>query len=138
MVLRSDPFKDDSGSTAVEFALVAVPALFFLLGSIEISRLLWTYTALQESVAQAARCAGLETPACSTVDGVKAFVRDDASSRGINLSFDIIQVVSSSPDEGSPSEVEISVRFPFNNALPFFNGRLIDVSANFPIQPEQE
>jgi Flp pilus assembly protein TadG len=45
-----------SGAAALEFALVA-PTLFLLvMGGIEFSRLLWTQSALQMSVAQAERC----------------------------------------------------------------------------------
>ena len=58
--------RDHRGTTAIEFALVA-PALFTLLyGVIEFGRLLWTQSALNFAVEEAARCASVTPATCGT------------------------------------------------------------------------
>jgi Flp pilus assembly protein TadG len=48
-----------SGATAVEFALVIGPLLLVLLGTVEVSRLLWTRQAIQSVAIAGARCLGV-------------------------------------------------------------------------------
>lgn len=52
-----------SGTSAVEFALLAPIFLAFLLGIVEFGRALWTQAALQFAVESAARCASVS---CAT------------------------------------------------------------------------
>jgi len=58
--------KDQSGATAVEFALVAILFLTFVFGIIEAGRMFWTWNTLQYSVEQAARYALVNPDALST------------------------------------------------------------------------
>ena len=48
---------DARGTSAVEFALLAIPLFTFLLGVVEFGRLYWTQSELQYAAEAAARCA---------------------------------------------------------------------------------
>lgn len=56
----------ESGATTVEFALVMIPFLLLIFGTIEFSRLVWTQSSLQYAVERAARCAAIDTVNCGT------------------------------------------------------------------------
>src|SRR5580765_9058938 len=61
------------GSAAVELALVA-PALFmFVFGIAETGRALWLQSALDYSVAEAARCASINPTACGSVNDIRSY-----------------------------------------------------------------
>jgi Flp pilus assembly protein TadG len=73
---------DRSGAVAVEFACIA-PALFFLiLGGVESGRLLWTQSALEMSVAQAARCYAWQVSGCTTATATQSFATTVAPQLG--------------------------------------------------------
>jgi Flp pilus assembly protein TadG len=55
-----------SGSTALEFALIASVFLPLCLGILEGGLLLWTQGALQSAAAFTARCAAIASPDCTT------------------------------------------------------------------------
>jgi Flp pilus assembly protein TadG len=54
-------FKDNRGATAVEFALVALPVLFFILGIIQVGYVVWVDNLLHISVNTAARCGAIQS-----------------------------------------------------------------------------
>ncbi len=53
-----------AGTTALEFALVAMPFLMLLFGIIDFSRFVWTQSTLQFVVEKAARCAVVNPTLC--------------------------------------------------------------------------
>jgi len=61
------------GGAAVQFGLVVPSLLLFLLGIVEVGRMLWTMNALHYSVEEAARCASINTTACGTAGKIQAF-----------------------------------------------------------------
>ena len=64
---------DRSGAVAVEFALVAPTLFILIMGGLEFGRLLWTQSALEMSVAQAARCYAWQVSTCSTTSATQTF-----------------------------------------------------------------
>jgi Flp pilus assembly protein TadG len=52
---------NNRGATAVEFALVALPVLFFILGIIEVGYIVWTDNLLHFAVDATARCAAVKS-----------------------------------------------------------------------------
>jgi Flp pilus assembly protein TadG len=60
-------FKNNGGSTAVEFAMVALPVFLFILGIIQTGWIVWTDNLLHVSVVTAARCGAVKstTPPCN-------------------------------------------------------------------------
>ncbi len=60
------------GTTALEYGIIA-PVLFaFLLGIMDMGRLMWIYAGLYRGVEAAARCAAVNTTACATTAQIQA------------------------------------------------------------------
>ncbi len=56
----------ETGSVAIEFALVALALLTLTFGGIEYARLLWTWQALQLAGDETARCVAIGGSGCAT------------------------------------------------------------------------
>jgi Flp pilus assembly protein TadG len=56
------------GVTAIEYALLLPVLLLFILGIIDVGRLMWTYTTLSRAVDAAARCGAINEDATSPTD----------------------------------------------------------------------
>ena len=57
--------RDNRASSAIEFALVVLPLLLLLFGTIEFGRLLWTRQAMLSLAISTARCMGVLENACA-------------------------------------------------------------------------
>ncbi len=53
------------GSIAVEYALLLPALLLFVIGIMEVGRLLWTQTTLERAVEAAARCGAVDSVTCA-------------------------------------------------------------------------
>ena len=65
--------RDARGSVAVEFALTAIVLSMFLFGIMEAGRAMWLQSALNYSVAEAARCASINTTLCGTTSQIQNY-----------------------------------------------------------------
>lgn len=78
--------RDCRGATAVEFALVALPLLMLLIGTIALGIRLWAWQALAAAAADAARCAGIDATSCADVatsaSATKTYAISAAATRG--------------------------------------------------------
>lgn len=63
-------FTDDRGATMVEFALVALPVLVFMIGIMQTGYIVWADNLLHDSVDTAARCGAVQSTTfpCSGTD----------------------------------------------------------------------
>ena len=68
---------DRNGSTAVEFALVAIALCTVLYGSMEFCRLVWTQSALNFAVQEAARCASVTPATCGTSAQITTYAANE-------------------------------------------------------------
>lgn len=59
-------WRNESGASALEFALTAPAFLLFIFGIIALGLVLWTQIGLQHGAEMAARCASVDTTRCST------------------------------------------------------------------------
>jgi Flp pilus assembly protein TadG len=138
-------FGDHRGAAAVEFALVVVPLLLFLFGTIEFARLMWTRQSMQSLAITAARCMGILGTACSTngttVDMTltKSYVISRASGFGVRLtSGDITVTSNASVDECRVSGFsKVTINYTFNTVAPkliavLAGGSQLQVEACFP------
>lgn len=71
------------GSMAIEFAIVAPALLMFLFALVDTGWLLWSYTTLSRAVAEAARCAVVNTVTCSTASAVESYAATQAWGLGL-------------------------------------------------------
>lgn len=71
------------GATALEFGLVALPFLMLVFGTIEVSRVVWTQSAMQFAVEKAARCAAVNASACGTQAQVQSYAASQMLAPGV-------------------------------------------------------
>lgn len=74
------------GTVAIEYAIVLPVLLIMLLGIMDTGRLLWTYTTLYRASEDAARCAAIEAPRCTTFAATQAYAVTAAWGLNINAS----------------------------------------------------
>jgi hypothetical protein len=87
--------QDAGGTAAVEFGLIALPALMLLLGSMEVGRMMWTQSALNFATEEAARYASVtivahnaypSVTACPTSSQITAYAANALSDSAIPAS----------------------------------------------------
>jgi hypothetical protein len=101
---------DRRGNAAIEVALTLPPLLLMILGVIEFGRALWLQNALDFSVAEAARCASVNTTQCGTAEAIAAF----ASAR-TGSGFDSSMFSAATASCGH----SVSASYPMALAIPF-------------------
>lgn len=136
--------RDTEGASAVEFALVAIPLLMLIFGTIEYGRLMWTRQALQESATSGARCIGLLSVNCAT-DGAydagkaRAFVKATAAGWIVALEDDDIELDNAATCGGLTNFSRVRINLSFSTPVPEFliglsEGTLLSASSCFPNQ----
>jgi Flp pilus assembly protein TadG len=146
MWTRTAFFGDRRGAAAVEFALVIVPLILFLFGTIEFARLMWTRQSMKSLAVTAARCVGILEPHCISgtaydETATKTFIIDRAASFGVRLATGDITVTTSAPatDCGIIGFSRVSINYTFNTVAPklitsLAGGSVLTASACFPNQ----
>ncbi|HUN42562.1 MAG TPA: TadE/TadG family type IV pilus assembly protein [Acetobacteraceae bacterium] len=66
-------------TTALEFAMVALPLLLVSIATIELGLIIWTKSALQAVAADAARCGAISGPQCTGTNTISSFVQTEAA-----------------------------------------------------------
>lgn len=128
---------DRSGAPALEFALIAPTLFLVIMGGIEASRLLWTQSALEMSVAQAARCYAWQV--CTTTSQVKTFAAGVAPQ--LNFSTSVFTATNPAPSTscscGATQCAMVSASYPYTfiaqGLLPMTP--TLQASACFPAVP---
>lgn len=64
---------DESGTTALEFALTAPAFFLFIFGIVEMGLLLWTQIGIQHGAEMAARCASINNTLCPSSSAITSF-----------------------------------------------------------------
>ncbi len=60
------------GTAALEYGIIAPVLFLFLLGTVDMGRLMWMYAGLYRGVEAAARCGAVNTNACATAAEIQA------------------------------------------------------------------
>ncbi len=115
--------RDRRAATAVEFALVALPMLLLVLGSMEFGRLLWTMQALQATAAESARCMAVLAPPCSSGGTYNAantlsYTVRLAGGWGIAISTDAVTARRAVTLNGVSGLSEILISYNYQTVLP--------------------
>jgi len=71
-------WRDDSGASALEFALTAPVFFLFLFGIIEFGLLFWTQLGLQHGTEMAARCASVNPTLCPGSSAIATYAAQQA------------------------------------------------------------
>jgi Flp pilus assembly protein TadG len=112
----SRPFRplarDKGGAAAVQFALIATPLLLFLFGIEETARIMWTQSAINMAVEDAARYSSVSGPtgACAAAGTVKSY----AASRAWGLSLPSGDFTATAPACGC----QVTANVPFTPIVP--------------------
>ncbi|MDR3512592.1 MAG: TadE/TadG family type IV pilus assembly protein [Caulobacteraceae bacterium] len=124
-LLRSQP----AGATTLEFALVLPIFLLFLLGVMDIGRLLWTQATLDYATDAAARCAAVDTTQCATTSQVQTYAASRAF--GMTLASSAFSVTSAT------CGWRVSASTPFSFVTPWIYGGSLTLVANacYPTEP---
>ncbi len=74
----------ETGSNAVEFALVAPLLIAFLFGIYEFGLAIWTQGILDYAVEQAARCASVNSSTCGTASAIETYAATQTAPLGLS------------------------------------------------------
>jgi len=102
------------GAAAIEYGLILPMLLLFVIGILDVGRLLWNLTTLNRAVEAAARCGAINMIDCGTTAQVQNRAVDEAW--GLNVSASSFTV--SAPACG----VQVVGTFDFVFAIPAFAG----------------
>jgi len=124
-VKRSTLIKDESGTTALEFALTAPAFLLFIFGIIAAGLLFWTQIGIQHGAEMAARCASINSTLCPSPDAVASY----ASQQSFGLTLPSSTFTYSTPACGNQVNANYTFYFPELFKLPPLN---LTAQACFP------
>ena len=71
-IYRLWPALNTRGTTALEYAIILPVLLLFLLGIMDVGRLLWVYTTLYRAAEAAARCAAVNAAVCGSTSQIQS------------------------------------------------------------------
>ena len=117
--------RHDGGASALEFALLAVPLLLIIVGTIEYGRALWTQQAMQSLAISTARCVGISQSECAssgTYSSSKttAYVIAEAARLGVPLQGPDISVNAATSCQGVTGFATVTITYRFVSAAPEF------------------
>jgi Flp pilus assembly protein TadG len=123
---------------ALEFALLSVPLMLLVFGTIEFGRLLWTQQALQTTAIEAARCMGILSSNCASAgayssDNTTTYIETVATAWGVTLSSSNLTLTRTStntacsPTSSTPSVSEVTITYTYRTMVP---GLLTMLSSN--------
>lgn len=136
--------RHQGGASALEFALLAVPLLLIIVGTIEYGRALWTQQAMQSLAIATARCVGVSQSECSTSGSYSSsktntYVIAEAAKLGVALRSTNISVNANTSCQGLSGFATATITYEFVSAAPAFItalviGPTLTASACFPNQ----
>ena len=101
-----------SGSTAVQMAFVAPAMLMFILGIMEVGRVMWLQNALNYSVVEAARCISNSPSTCGSASQTQSFA---ASQSGAGFASSVFTVTTASCGNKVTASYPVMLDIPYVN-----------------------
>jgi Flp pilus assembly protein TadG len=136
--------RDRAAVAAVDFAIVAVPMLMLLLGTIEFGRLLWTREAIQMTAVNGARCMGVLASSCTmsgayNATSASSYIEGVAGSWGITLTASNLTLTPTAAAGACTGLSEVSISYTFQTVIPglltmLSGGQTLTGHACFPKQ----
>ncbi|WGR90737.1 pilus assembly protein (plasmid) [Bradyrhizobium sp. ISRA443] len=106
----SDIWRDQRGTSAVEFALIAPVFFLFVFGIIACGLLFWTQIGLQHGVEMAARCASINTTVCPNSN--PSAITNYAMQQALGVSLPASTFTYSTPACGNQVSATYTFTFP--------------------------
>lgn len=132
---RSERSPRRRGAAAIEYGLILPAVLLFIIGIIDVGRLLWTYTTLNRAVEAAARCGAVNTVDCGTTAQIQS--RGVEEAWGLTISDSAFTVTTAS------CGIKVAVSYDFVFAIPAFAGTsdlgtiTLAPTACYPVNPSR-
>lgn len=135
--------KDNTGASALEFALVALPFLLLVIGTIEFSRLLWTRQAMQSLAISTARCMGVLQDNCAASGSYSstrttAYLISQAAAIGVPLVATNMSLNAGASCGAIGGFSSVSIAYKFTTVTPIVSGLVggipLTATACFPNQ----
>ena len=136
--------RHEGGASALEFALLAVPLLLIIVGTIEYGRALWTQQAMQSLAIATARCIGVSQSQCTTSGSYSStktntYLIAEAAKLGVALQTTNITINASTTCQSVTGFATVGISYTFVSAVPAFItalaiGPTLRASACFPNQ----
>lgn len=101
-----------SGSAVVELAFIVPAVILFVLGIMEVGRVMWLQNALNYSVVEAARCVSNSPTTCATATQTKSFA---AATAGAGFDSSVFTVTTASCGN------QVSASYPVTLAIPYMS-----------------
>ena len=123
-------YGDQSGIAALEFAILAIPMLLLILGTLEFGRLMWAREALQMTANEGARCMGILASSCASSGAYSStntttYIETVAATWGITLTSSNVALTRPStnadctPVSGNSTNMsEVTITYTFETAVP--------------------
>jgi Flp pilus assembly protein TadG len=137
--------RDQSGSSAVEFAAVCIPLMFFLFGILEFGRAIWVEEALQNTVSKVSRCIGMKLASCASSGTYSSsltttYAQTTAQSWGLTIPAGNITTSASTSCpgmSGSTSYAQVTISYALTNVaanlIPALATKTVSAQACFPM-----
>jgi len=114
---------------ALEFALLAVPMMLIVFGTIEFGRVLWTREALQMTAVEGARCMGILASSCASGGAYSSgntttYIETVATAWGVTLTSTDLTLTRNStntacaPTGATPNVSEVTINYTFQTMVP--------------------
>jgi Flp pilus assembly protein TadG len=100
--------RDESGTTALEFALTAPAFFLFIFGIIQIGLMLWTQIGIQHGAEMAARCASINSTLCPSPNAITSY----ATQQSFGLTLPSSTFSYSTPACGNQVNANYTFQFP--------------------------
>lgn len=126
-----------TAAAIAEFALLAPVIFLLLIGTIEVSRLLWTKQTLDEVAYSTARCMAVSS-ACASSNAQKSFAISRAAGYGITIAGPTVTPAAGANCRGFLNSSQVTIDAPVNSVLRGFVPSLpgtIHAQACFPQLP---
>jgi Flp pilus assembly protein TadG len=109
--------RDESGASALEFALTAPAFFLFIFGIIGAGLLFWTQTGIQHGAERAARCASINSTLCPNSSAITNY----ASQQSFGLTLPTSTFAHSTPACGNQVTANYTFQFPTIFGIPPLN-----------------
>ncbi len=110
-----------SGAVLIEYALLLPALLLFVLGIMDVGRLIWTQTTLNRAVEAAARCGAIDTKNCSTLTQIQNYA--------VTQAFGLTITASAFTASAAGCGAQVVASFPFVFVTPFIAPGAITLAA---------
>ncbi len=103
-----------AGSMALEYGLLLPVLLLMMLGTMDVGRLIWTYTTLHRAVEAASRCAAVNPVACGTPAQI--------ASRAVNEAWGLSVTAGDFTAQTQNCGAKVTANYDFPLLIPWISG----------------